>query len=240
MTAMAPTAPAGATTGNAPVDGFPFPQLPPEPPSAAAFRAPRIPSAQSQREQAESIVNAALAEADRIREMARVEGYEAGSRAAAVEAGERFDAAFSALREAVGQVREMRARSADDVERHAVELGLQIAEKALAGALAADPERVVEVVRGALRCLVERERVTIFVNPEDLQTVRDAVDDLAGSLGGIEHCDVQEERRVSVGGAVVRSVTGEVDASLTTKLERAREILEAELRSSASGAELPR
>jgi flagellar assembly protein FliH len=78
------------------------------------------------------------------------------------------------------------------------------------------------------------------VNPEDLETVRGAVDDLAGSLGGIEHCDVQEERRVSPGGAIVRSATGEVDASLNTKLERAREILEAELRGSASGAELRR
>jgi hypothetical protein len=37
---------------------------------------------------------------------------------------------------------------------------------------------------------------------------------------------------------VVRSAAGEIDAKLTTKLERAREILEAELRSSASGAEL--
>lgn len=211
-------------------DGFAFQQLPPEPASAAALRASHMQPAQSRRDQAEGIVNAALAEADRIREMARVEGYEVGKRAAAVEAAERFDAAFSALREAVAQVREMRARTADDVERHAVDLGIHVAEKALAGALAADPERVVEVIRGALRCLVERERVTIFVHPDDLETVRGAVDDLAGSLGGIEHCDVQEERRVSVGGAIVRSTTGEVDASLTTKLERAREVLEAELR----------
>jgi len=111
-----------------------------------------------------------------------------------------------------------------------VELGLQVAEKALTGALDAQPERVIDVVRGALRCLVERERVVILVNPVDLETVRDAVGDLARSLGGIEHCEVQEERRVERGGAVVRSSAGEIDASLTTKLERAREVLEAELR----------
>src|SRR5689334_5511415 len=124
------------------LDGFAFQQLPPEPPSVV--RAP----VQNQRTQAESIVGAALAEAERIREVARNEGYESGRRAATVEAQEQFESAFAALSEAVSQAREMRARVADDVERHAVELGLQIAEKALAAAVEADPERVVDVVRG--------------------------------------------------------------------------------------------
>jgi flagellar biosynthesis/type III secretory pathway protein FliH len=211
------------------LDGFAFPQLPPEPAVTTAPRAPRSQPGQAPREQAESIVNAALAEADRIREVARAEGYESGVRAATVEAAERFESAFAALSEAVTQARDMRARTADDVERHAVELGLQVAEKALAGALSAQPERVVDVVRGALRCLVERERVVILVNPDDLEAVRDAVGDLVRSLGGIEHCEVQEERRVARGGAVVRSATGEIDANLSTKLDRAREVLEAEL-----------
>src|SRR5436190_1072824 len=139
------------------LDGFAFQQLPPEPPSAV--RAP----AKDQRAQAESIVGGALAEAERIREVARNEGYESGKRAAAVEAQEQFESAFAALGEAVSQAREMRARVADDVERHAVEIGLQIAEKALAAAIEVRPERVVDVVRGALRCMVERERVVILV-----------------------------------------------------------------------------
>jgi flagellar assembly protein FliH len=41
---------------------------------------------------------------------------------------------------------------------------------------------------------------------------------------------VQAERRVARGGAIVRTVEGEVDATLQTKLTRAREALEAELR----------
>jgi flagellar assembly protein FliH len=204
------------------VDGFAFPQLTPEP---VSVRAPRTQPVQTQREQAEAIVNAALAEAERIREVARAEGYEAGRRAAEVEASEQLETAFAAVGEALAQAREMRARTADDVE-----LGLQVAEKAIAGALDVQPERVVDVVRGGLRCLVERERVVILVNPADLETVREAVGDLVRSLGGIEHCDVQEERRVERGGAVVRSAAGEIDASLTTKLERAREVLAAELR----------
>src|SRR5690349_4761677 len=230
MSATVEADPADAPNGSPVVDGFAFPQLPPEPAGAAAFRASRTQPAQTQREQAESIVNAALAEADRIREVARNEGYESGQRAAMVEATEKFENAFAALGEALAHAREMQVRTADEVERHAVDLALQIAEKAIAGALAAEPERVIDVVRGALRCLVDRERVVILVNPADLETVREASGDLVRSLGGIDHCEVQEERRVARGGAVVRSDAGEIDANLSTKLDRAREILEAELR----------
>jgi flagellar assembly protein FliH len=92
------------------------------------------------------------------------------------------------------------------------------------------PERVVDVVRGALRRLVERGRITLLVHPDDLDIVRDAGDGLVAELGGIEHLDVQAERRVPRGGAIVRTMEGEVDATLTTKLDRAREVLEETLR----------
>ena len=82
------------------------------------------------------------------------------------------------------------------IEADAVELALRIAEQALGAAIAADPELVVDVVRGALRRLVERDRVLILVNPDDLELVRDHASRLVGELGGIEHCEVQAERRV--------------------------------------------
>jgi flagellar assembly protein FliH len=94
---------------------------------------------------------------------------------------------------------------------------------------------VVDAVRGALRRLSERERVTILVNPADLDTVRAATAELMARLGGIDSCDVQAERRVSRGGAVVRTVEGEVDATLETKLARARDVIVAELRGADGG-----
>ena len=57
------------------------------------------------------------------------------------------------------------------LEAQAVDLALCIAEKVVGGALAVEPERVLEAVRGALRALVERERVTVLVHPDDLELV---------------------------------------------------------------------
>ena len=206
-------------------DSFSFDQLPPAPPTARRVD-PHV-----ARNDAAGILAAAQAEADAIREQARAQGHAEGYAAGREEASAQAAPAVQALAEALVQAQAERERVADDVEAGAVELAIQIAEKAMAAALNVQPERVVDAVRGALRCLVDRERITIQVNPEDLPVVREAVDSLVQQLGGIEHIEVQEERRVPRGGAIVRSAAGEIDARVQTKLDKAREILEQELSS---------
>jgi flagellar assembly protein FliH len=172
-----------------------------------------------------SLVAAAHAEADAIRSAAYRDGFEQGRADAAAAARAELEPAAQALHAALAAAHEERERAAEAAERQAVELALQIAEKVLGAAVEARPERVLDVVRGALRLLVERERVVVLVNPGDLELVRGAAEELQRSLGGIEHLDVQEERRVARGGAILRTAVGEVDGSLRTKLERAREVL---------------
>jgi flagellar assembly protein FliH len=169
-------------------------------------------------------------------EAARAAGHEAGFQAGMIEAQAQMASGITALQAAADAVAAERGRIAAAVEASAVELALRIAEQAIGATIAAQPETVVDVVRGALRRLVERERVTVLVNPEDLELVRGAAPALAGELGGIDTCDVQAERRVARGGAIVRTVEGEVDATLATKLARAREAVEEALRAPATAA----
>ena len=222
-----------AVAGDFVDDHFAFDQLPP-----AAPPPPRRSDPQLARNEAAAIVAAAEAEAESIRERARAEGHAEGFAAGRDEFAAQAAPAVQALAESIVQAEADRDRIAGEVEAAAVELALQIAEKALTTALTVDPGSVVDVVRGALRCLVDRERVTIQVHPADLPLVRDAVDGLVQQLGGIEHIEVQEERRVQRGGAIVRSSAGEIDARVQTKLDNARAILERELRSgSGSGSD---
>jgi flagellar biosynthesis/type III secretory pathway protein FliH len=133
---------------------------------------------------------------------------------------------LEAIEAAAAAVEAERAALVLRLEEQAVDLAFQLAEKILAGSIAVQPQLVVEAVRGALRGLVERERITVLVHPEDLDVVREAMTGLQATLGGIEHCEVQAERRVSRGGAVVRTPEGDIDARIETKLERAREVVE--------------
>jgi flagellar assembly protein FliH len=167
----------------------------------------------------------ARAEAEQIRQAARNEGYAAG-RADAIAS---LEPALAALTQAIADVHGARAEMAVELERRAVELGLRLAGKVVGGALSVQPELVVESVTGVLRGIVERERITVLVNPADLDIVREAMDGLRASLGGIDHCVVEAERRVGRGGCVVRTPVGDVDATVETKLERASEVVAAAL-----------
>jgi flagellar assembly protein FliH len=178
---------------------------------------------------ASDVLAAAHAEAAEIRERAYADGYAAGLEEARDGAAPAVEALASAARELAA----LRDEAAQAAEAAAVDLALQIAEHALGAALAVEPERVLDVVRGALRRLMERERLVVLVNPEDLDMVRAGIGALVAELGGIEHVDVQAERRVLRGGAVVRTAEGDVDANVSTKLQRAREVLERELGSAA-------
>jgi flagellar biosynthesis/type III secretory pathway protein FliH len=201
---------------------FDFAQLAPPPPGSATRRADAA-------SRAAAIVAAAEADAERIRDAARAQGYAEGLEAGRAAARSELQPGLAALADTVAGLRALKAQAVDDVEHHAAELAIHVAERVVAGTVAVEPERILDVIRGALRTIVERERLVIFVNPADLDIVRGGLGELMG-LGGIEHVEVQEERRVARGGAVLRTAVGEVDASLETKFERARAAVEQELR----------
>jgi flagellar assembly protein FliH len=215
---LSPSAPSGAA--------FDFEQLAPAPP-----RRERPPSIEEAHSRAQQIVMRAEAEAERVRAEARQQGFAEGMVAGRAELRAVAEPIVEALSNSIDELRALQANAADILEREAVVLAMEVAEKVVAGAIAVEPERVLDVIRGALRALVERERVVLMVNPEDLAIVREGLDELAGSLGGMEHVEVQEERRVSRGGAVVRTTIGEVDARIETKLARAKAAVEAAITS---------
>jgi len=170
----------------------------------------------------------AAAEAARMREHAHREGYDEG-RAAGHEQGAADVAALTgALRDALAALDEMRVELAGAIERDAAELALVLAGKILAGALQVRPELVLESVHGALKRIGDRRRVTVLVNPADLQAITEALGS-APQAAGVERLELLGEERVARGSAIVRTDEGEVDASVQTQLERAREVVVAEL-----------
>ena len=197
------------------VDAFEFAPLEPmaPPPPVADPAVPAVPEI----------------DVERIRAESHAEGYAQG----AADARSVIEPAAVALQQAAAELAGLRESLAQETEHAAVSLALRIAEQAVQGAIAVEPERVVDVVRGGLRRLIERERVIVLVSPDDLDVVREHAADLVAELGGIDHFEVQADRRVGRGGAMVRTGEAEVDATLETKLARARELIEEELSATA-------
>jgi flagellar assembly protein FliH len=171
----------------------------------------------------------ATAEAAQIREAARAEGKAEGHREGLDEGRHQVDAAAQALEAALAELARVGEEQAAALERDAVALALELAGKVLAGALEVQPERVLDVLAGALRRVAERRQVVVVVDPADIELVRDALAELQSQIGGIDRCELQADRRVGAGGTIVRTRESEVDASVLTQLERARELVRAEL-----------
>ena len=171
----------------------------------------------------------ALAEAEEIRERARTEGFELGRQQGSEQARAESAAAIAALSEGMRQIGETRADLAETLTAQAGELAMLTAEHIIAGAIDAQPERIIDVVRGALRRLTDRHRVTMLVNPEDLEALQQAVSGLQAQLGGIEHLEVQADRRIARGGAIAQTAYGEIDVSISAQLQSARELVAAAL-----------
>jgi flagellar assembly protein FliH len=175
------------------------------------------------------VLSAVRAEAEQIRAQAwaagEAEGRAAGIAAARTEAAP----AVSAIAAAAEAISGLQAQMLAELEQDAVEMAMRLAEQILAGVISVEPERVIDVGRNALRHLTERRRVTLVVNPDDLELVSECVDQLQSELGGIEHLAVQSDRRIGRGGAIARTDSGEIDSGLDAQLARAREIVAAAL-----------
>ena len=189
----------------------------------------QLESTDSQDRTPADVMARAMAEAEQIRAQAHAEGYAAGHAQGTEQARAEAVSALAALADAVHAVMDTREELAESLTTQAGELAMLTAEHIVAGAIAAEPERIVDVVRGALRRLTDRHRVTVLVNPEDMEPLKQAVGDLQAELGGIEHLDVQADRRIARAGAIAQTAYGEIDVSIAAQLQSARDLVAAAL-----------
>jgi flagellar biosynthesis/type III secretory pathway protein FliH len=180
----------------------------------------------------EAILAAAHAEAQAIlaeAEAQRAAGYEAGfaegveqARAAAFA---EVETAIGFLRGAVAGLEHRIGELEVEAAPAAAALAIEIAARVLRAEVSARPERVVDVVRGAMRRAMDRERLVVRVNPADLAICREAVPDLLSTTGGIGRLDFFDDQRVTRGSCILETNAGDVDATFESQLERIHEAL---------------
>ncbi len=183
------------------------------------------------------VLSAVRAEAEQIRAQAWAAGEAEGRAAGLAAARQDAEPSLAAMAAALESIEQLKSQVLAELEQDAVEMALRLAEQILAGVIDVQPERVIDVGRNALRHLSDRRRVTLVVNPGDLELVSECVEQLQSELGGIEHLGVQSDRRIARGGAIARTDSGDIDAGIDTQLARAREIVAAALARDPSALE---
>jgi flagellar assembly protein FliH len=178
-------------------------------------------------ERARAMIEDAAVRAEAIAAEARTkahdEGFAAGRQQADVEMHEMI-ATMRGLIETASSERHTLFRRA---EPEIVRLALGIAERVLHQQIALDRGVVVEMAKTAIERLIERETVTVRVNPADLERLREHREELI-AIADIRTLRVVEDKRVDRGGVVVETEAGTIDARISTQLDEARKVLHLE------------
>ncbi|MDQ6925812.1 MAG: FliH/SctL family protein, partial [Candidatus Eremiobacteraeota bacterium] len=169
----------------------------------------------------------AAARADTIAQDARRGGHDEGFEAGRAAADAEMNDMLVTMRGLLEMARVERHKLIDEAEPELVRLALGIAERVLHQNVALDRGVVVEMAKTAIARLIERDSVTVRVNPADLERMREHRDELM-ALGDIRNLRLLEDKRVDRGGVVVETDAGTIDARIGTQLDEARKILHIE------------
>ena len=178
------------------------PEAPPEP--TIDFEA-LMAEAQAQ---AAQVIAAAQADADRIREAARQEGYQQGFAQGDADARHQWHAHVQSLAADAQDLVDRRRIWLRDAERDVLRLALLTAERILHRE-ARNREALAALLHAALEQLADAAIVRIRVNPADATG-------LAAALG-MPGLEVKPDAGIGVGGVIIETPTGRVDGRFVTQ-----------------------
>ena len=179
---------------------------------------------QTANERAAALVDEAERRGREIAQAARTEGLEQGTADGRAAAQAEMNEMLETMRGLVEATRSERHTVIESAEPEILKLSVTIAERILAAHLAADPSAVLDIVRAAIARLVNREKVTLRVNPGDVAMLRENRDQLM-SMNDIDNLRIIEDQRVDRGGIVIETDGGNIDAKISTQLREVRRLL---------------
>lgn len=171
------------------------------------------------REQARAVHLQAAAEG---RAQGYAEGLERGRAEARREAAGILEAAGNLARCIAQRERAI----VEQAERDVVDLALTAAERIVRKRVREDAEIAVAVVREAVARVSGARQVRVRVSPLELEAVRSRRDEFMELLDAAAALEVVEDPRISPGGCVVETPTGNVDARIEEQIEAVRRTLQ--------------
>lgn len=167
--------------------------------------------------EADAIVQNAVKEAERVLEEAYLEGIEKS---------------LAEFESRLLEIRVIRSNVLLDAERDLLTLAVRIAEKILGKELTSNKKAIADIVSTALRNARQQEKVTVFVNPSDLEVVAGEREKFS-SDERIRLLDFVADPAVPAGGCVIETEVGKIDARLETQFK----VIENALVARAAGGE---
>jgi flagellar assembly protein FliH len=182
---------------------------------------------QSANDRAAQLLAEAERRAETLTETIQAEAKAAGHADGIAAADREMSEMLATMRNLVEMARVERHKLVESAEPEIVRLAVGIAERVLHQQIALDRGVVVEMAKVAISRLVEKESVTVRVNPGDLEHMREHREELLGN-GEVKNLRFIEDQRVDRGGVVVETDGGTIDARISTQVNEAKRVLHIE------------
>jgi type III secretion protein L len=113
--------------------------------------------------------------------------------------------------------REIRDNTLSETEHDILSLSVKLAEKIIGREIKTDRATIVDIVSNALRNAKRQDKLTIRVSQTDYSTVQEKFVELSQS-SRTSYVDIVPDPRVTLGGCIIESEVGTIDARLETQL----------------------
>lgn len=180
------------------------------------------------REDAEVFRNQALKEAEDIRGLAQKEGYENGLREAQKENEADRQMTLEQCQQIIEEARRTKLKILESSTADMARLAIAVAKRVISAELRTNPQIIIGVIREAIDLLDQPGNFHVYVNPEEIEP---ALDSLAREeMSEMEKQDLANalvaDARVGIGGCVIESDQGMVDAQLDTRIAKVEQALQ--------------
>lgn len=159
-----------------------------------------------------NLVSRAQEEAEQIKQNAYQDGYNVGLQQA--------QADMEGFRNCLGAFLSSEDRVFSEVAPNILAIAMDIAKKIIKTEVQSDPQILLNTVMDVLRTLSKNEpKITITVNPIQVQYVKDTLPDELKLMGMEAKLVVLPDENIMEGGCIVQTANGLVDASIESQLE---------------------
>jgi flagellar assembly protein FliH len=182
---------------------------------------------QQAREEADHYLVLAREQAEVLKQEAHTQGLEEAEDTVRQEMSTHFASVLMSLQQALEELADVRMEALRAAEQDVVNLAFALARKIVHHDIRCNRQVILATLRQALAYLVDQDRVVIHVNPADLDQAQTLRQDLEQSSQSDAVLDIQPDETVDLGGCLIHSKFGTIDARIETQFDELMHYFEA-------------
>lgn len=163
-----------------------------------------------------------------VEKQAYIQGFTKGEKAG-MESGENeFKSVLNNFRQAFLELEKVKKEIYLQAEKKTVKLALAIAKKVVCHEIATNKEVVLNVVKEAVKKVVDHGRIIIKISPSDIQFIKNSHHGFLNFVDHSKNITFEEDETISDGGCIIETDFGNIDARIEKQFQAVDEAFKCE------------